>query len=82
MDAELEKRLDRIEKKLSVLLKQEAESSAMWVKARVVTEITGWNNEKMRQARINGYIKYKDVKEGRFYDLNSLPEIFKVNKVA
>lgn len=59
--------LQRIERKLD----KQAKPKKQWVKVGVVTKATGWDHEKMRQARENNYIDYKR-ENGFWYDLNSL----------
>lgn len=78
MSADVLKRLDRLERKIDML--NELRRKPIWVKASVITGLTKWNAEKMRQARERGYIKYEertqDEKRSFFYDLNSLDDKF------
>lgn len=70
--AEIIRRLTRIERMLSESKKER------WVKARIITGLTGWDNNKMRQARNGGAIKWKRDRDGIWYDLNSLhPNLIK-----
>lgn len=75
-DITIEKLFDhvkRMDAKLTTLLNREPKVT--WVRASVITELTGWNNEKMRKARENGYVKFK--KEGGYwYNLGSLNQVF------
>jgi hypothetical protein len=68
----------RLERKIDKLI--EKAYRPLWVKARVITGLTAWNNEKMRQARENGYVEYEERKEGDkkvfWYNLNSLDSRF------
>lgn len=64
----------RLEKKVDRLLKL-MQPRPMWVRASVITSLTGWTNQKMRQARENGYIEYKE-EDGLWYNLTSLNEKF------
>jgi hypothetical protein len=73
----LEATLARIEKKLDAILK----TKECWVSAHKVTELTGWNNQSMRRARVNGTIKYKQDAQGRYrYDITSLAPALLKNK--
>jgi hypothetical protein len=72
MDAELKRELDRINQKLTTILQAfNKPKQPSWVRASVITRLTGWNNEGMRKARDYGYIRYKE-EDGFWYDLDSL----------
>jgi predicted mannosyl-3-phosphoglycerate phosphatase (HAD superfamily) len=75
-EAEIKKHVERIDKKLSVLLKDAKEDKTTWVKASVITRLTGWNYEKMRLARANGYVKYRRTDNKIWYSLESLNPVF------
>lgn len=67
-------RLDRIERKLSFIA---SEKKKTWVKVGFVTDLTGWDHEKMRQAREQGLVEFKDdATKGRLYNLDSINPIF------
>jgi hypothetical protein len=67
----------RLEKKLDQLLSLVKENKKpTWVRASVITSLTGWSAEKMRQARENGYVKYKESEGSYLYDLNSINDKF------
>jgi hypothetical protein len=78
----LQKVVERLERKVDLL--NEQRQKPKWVKASIVSSVTGWKQEKLRQAREKGYIKYetrKEVKEDKivnafWYDLNSLDARF------
>lgn len=71
-ESQIEKKLDRIDAKLSAILNKPAKDH--YVGVSVITEITGWKGrEKLRWARDNGLVEY-DRKKG--YKLSSIPEIF------
>jgi hypothetical protein len=74
MDAEIKREFERINQKLTALLTKEKKET--WVKSTEIIKLTGWDKERMRQARENGYVKVKRDKKGIFYSLESLPEIF------
>jgi len=62
--------IKRLEKKIDALMKA-SEYKPRWVRASVITQLTGWNNQKMHQARKNMLIDWKD-ENGLWYDLNSV----------
>lgn len=80
---EIIQRLDKIEKKLRQLVEAQPRVRKTWVPASVITELTGWDKEKMRWARVNGLIEFKNQKADREskqknyrYHLESLNPIF------
>lgn len=76
MTETLERKIDRINEKISTLLKKEDKEKITWVKVSVITGLTGWDHEKMRQARENGYVKFK-TENGKFwYALESLSSVW------
>jgi hypothetical protein len=70
-----EQHLQRLERKLDLLIKEKRRET--WINAWLLGEMTGWDNEKMRQMRDQGIIKFKRL-EGKkiLYQLESIPEIF------
>lgn len=71
--ASLKQQLDRIERKLSIILGEQKKKS--WVKAGDVMKVTGWDKEKLRQMRVNGLIEYKND-GGFFYNPDSIHQMF------
>jgi hypothetical protein len=69
----MQQQLDRMERTLSVLRKElmQEKKKETWVKAQVITELTGWDFNGMKKARENGYIQYKNT-DGFWYLLESL----------
>lgn len=67
----IDRRLARIENILAKM--SEGKKGESWAKVGFVYELTGWDREKMRRAREQGLIRYKDTDQGRVYDLNSIP---------
>jgi hypothetical protein len=66
----IDKAIERIERKLSMLMQeQKQKKSETWVKASVITKLTGWNFNGMKKARENGYVQYKEDKETGFWYL-------------
>jgi hypothetical protein len=54
-----------------------------WVKVGWIVYLTGWNLNKMRQARDQGLIQFRKTKEGTYeYLLESIPEQFIIKKVS
>lgn len=51
-------------------------SKPKWVKASDIKDLTGWDTNKMRRARINEVVIFKIINGERVYDLNSLPDQF------
>lgn len=74
-EEEVLKRLERIERYLVI-----ARPKKTWVKVAIIAQRTGWNNEKMRQARDNGLVKYKKENGKFFYDLDSIHQSFLITK--
>lgn len=68
------KEIQALRRLVDTLLEQKEKKT--WVKSTTITAVTGWNNEKMRQMRVNGVIKWKKTGNGFFYILESVPEIF------
>ncbi|MBU7576699.1 MAG: hypothetical protein KAF40_01440 [Flavihumibacter sp.] len=70
-----DQRLQRIERMLSELLQEKRKTT--WVNGQVITELTGWDKEKMRSMRDQGVLKFKrsGVKTIK-YALESVPEQF------
>lgn len=68
--ARLEKKVDEIRRMVSDMKKP------FWVKAQVITSVTGWNYKKMEQARENGYVEFKKKDNGYWYNLNSINAVF------
>lgn len=75
MDPDTARELKRIQRQLDKLL--EVQTKAMWAKVAFVQSLTGWDAEKLRQAREQGLVEWKkDEKLGWLYNLNSIPKIF------
>lgn len=71
----LEKKIDRLNEKLTVLLNKPTKKT--WVKVSIVSSLTGWDFRAMAKARDNGLIEYRKDESGIFtYALESIPEIF------
>jgi hypothetical protein len=52
-----------------------------WSKRGFVTDLTGWDHEKLRQAREQNLITWEERGKGIFwYDINSIPERFLIKK--
>lgn len=79
MDAEIKQEFNRLNAKLNTLMGSSKKET--WVKVGFVTDLTGWDREKLRQARDQGLIEFKKTKDGWFYKLESIPEVF-IKKTA
>lgn len=72
----VEEKIDRLSAKIDRFLKVTKEKE-VWVSASWITGLTGWNPNRMRQARDQGIIQYRVNDNGGIeYLLGSLPEIF------
>lgn len=67
----VEATLQRLERKIDRLMNPKPK----WVKASIITELTGWDNQAMRRARVHDLISYKKDANGYWYDLNSLHQL-------
>ena len=74
MDREIQQQFNRLNDKLNKLLAKDREEH--WVKVGFITMVTGWDGETLRQARKQGLVEWKDNEQGRFYKLESIPQIF------
>lgn len=69
----LELKIDRV---LTLLTRQEKEKNK-WVSATWIQELTGWDGERLRQAREDKIIECKKVRPKVYkYLLSSLPQQF------
>lgn len=81
MDQDIKREFDRLNKKLNDLLADHRKDT--WVSAGFITDITGWNSEKLRQARAQNIIACKRSPGGGWlYKLESVPEQFIIKKQA
>lgn len=67
-------RIQRLQQSVDKLV--DKQEKPLWVKVSFITARTGWNNEKMRQARENGLIEWKKTEGGFFYNIKSIDPIF------
>jgi predicted transcriptional regulator len=75
-------KLERIERQLSNIARKNVKK-ASWVKVGWITDLTGWDREKMRQAREQGLVEWKDdAKLGRVYNIDSIPQMFIIKKAT
>lgn len=73
MDKELKQQFELINKKLNALAA--GHGKATWVSAGWVTDLTGWDKEKLRQAREQKIVECKRSTGGGWvYKLESIPE--------
>ena len=77
MESDIKKELQDIKKELKEIRKILAERSipGSWVSAHRINQVTGWNKERLRQAREQGTVKCKPSGTGCYvYLLESIPE--------
>jgi hypothetical protein len=75
MDAELKREFERLNKKLNDIAT--AQRKETWVSAGWVSDLTGWDREKLRQAREQNIVQVKRSSGGGWlYKLESIPEQF------
>ncbi len=75
MDQEIKREFDRLHRELKAL--KAAKEKVTWVPPGWVTDLTGWNNEKLRQAREQKIVECKRSEGGGWlYKLESIPEQF------
>lgn len=75
--AEIKRLLVRVDSKLTALLNKPKKET--WVKAGVITDLTGWKGKKLYEARQDKLIKYREVGEGAgkyVYLIESLNPVF------
>jgi hypothetical protein len=81
MDRELKAEFERLNKKMNALAAEVRKET--WVTVGWVTDLTGWDGEKLRQAREQKIIEFKKSSSGGYlYKLESIPEIFIKQKQA
>lgn len=72
----VEEKIDRLSAKIDRLVKINKEKE-VWVTATWIMGLTGWNANKMRKARDQNIIQFRENAAGGIeYLLNSLPEVF------
>jgi hypothetical protein len=75
MDAELKREFDRLNKKLNEIATVQRKET--WVSAGWISDLTGWDREKLRQAREQKIVEVKrSAGGGWLYKLESIPEQF------
>lgn len=75
MEPDIKREFERLHREIKAL--KAIETKTTWVGPGWVTDLTGWNNEKLRQARDQKIIEYKRSQGGGYlYKLESIPEIF------
>ena len=82
MDAELKRELTLIKNQIATLrhvLHQE-KNQQHWVTAYFIRDLTGWELNKLRQAREQGLIQARRVGNSVQYLVQSIPEQFLINK--
>lgn len=81
MDAETKREFERLNKKLNELAAGQRKET--WVSPGWITDLTGWDCEKLRQARNQKIVEYKRSEGGGWlYKLESIPDRFIIKKQA
>ena len=81
MDPEIKREFERLNKKLNDLAAQQRKET--WVGPGWITDLTGWDREKLRQARNQKIIEYKESPGGGWlYKLESVPQQFIIKQTA
>jgi hypothetical protein len=76
----VETEISRI-KQLLERLDKNSRPKQNWVSVSWITSVTGWNSERLRQAREQGLVEYRKKGSGGFeYLLQSIPDQFIINK--
>lgn len=75
MDKETKQQFELINKKLNALASGQRKET--WVSPGFITDLTGWDKEKLRQVREQKIVEFKRSESGGWlYKLESIPEIF------
>lgn len=78
---EIKRTQARIDSKLTTLLNKTPRQT--WVKVTFIQDLTGWTAERLRQARNEKIIQYRETSTKSFeYLLESLPEQFIIKKAV
>lgn len=72
----VEAKIDRLSAKIDRFIKINQEKE-VWVTAKWIMDLTGWNASKMQKAREQGILQFRtNDNNGIEYLLSSLPEVF------
>lgn len=81
MDQDIKREFDRLHREIKDLKKEQ--TKATWVSPSWVTELTGWDKERLRMARNQGILECKKSSGGGYlYKLESIPQQFIKQKQA
>jgi hypothetical protein len=72
---QLEKQIQRSKERHANPVKR----AETWVRVGWVTDLTGWNKEKLRQAREQGLVEFKEDGKSYLYKLESIHPLFLKN---
>ncbi len=72
----IEKKVDQIYKAVCAGQKKKIIPTQTWVKVGWIKQLTGWNKEQLRRARMEGLITMERRADGIYYCLESLNEKF------
>ena len=68
----IETQIREMKRKVDAIYQSQVKPRPYKVRASVILELTGWTNERLRQARENGEIRFTTPDKSYRYDLNSL----------
>ena len=81
LDPELKRAFEKLHRELKAIAASQKKET--WVSPGFVTDLTGWNSEKLRQARVQKIVECKrSAGNGWLYKLESIPEQFIIKKQA
>jgi hypothetical protein len=79
MDPEIKREFDRLNKKLNEMAAVQRKET--WVGPGWVSDLTGWDREKLRQAREQKIVEVKRSEGGGWlYKLESIPQQFLIKQ--
>lgn len=68
--------LDKLLEKSKARHNRPVKKEETWVRVNWVMDLTGWNKEKMRQAREQGLVEFKEEGKSLLYKLESIHPLF------
>ena len=81
LDPELKRAFEKLHREIKAI--SVAQKKETWASPGFVTDLTGWDNEKLRQARAQGLVECKrSAGGGWLYKLESISDKFIIKKQA
>lgn len=78
MEQDVKTQIKRMDAKLTAILNRPKKQT--WVKVGIVQDLTGWNKRALEKARENNLVQFKKEGTSMLYLLESIPELFIINK--